>query len=247
MQPVLLSAMVSSVWFCCCSGPGTDTQLRPGCDPLVFMLKGVTLQGLVWGSYEAIFLPLVPPRRGSKNTGLEIYQERKGQRRVLLQDQQYERPRGLNSWPGHRGKVTLGVRSLFPQVCPLLGNRGFLPWWPSVPSLSPMLCSCLSVCLLYYDASQIIDSLAKEEIELIITMIIYSNLESRVLNTNTVKPIPIPWQWTSSGRKLEIKQYFNVFWYKWFSQNVHIYLQWESINGKWCIFLLKNVLMSVER
>ena len=32
-----------SVWFCCFSGPGAETQLKPGCH----RLKGVVMQGLV--------------------------------------------------------------------------------------------------------------------------------------------------------------------------------------------------------
>ena len=48
-----------------------------------------------------------------------------------------------------KGKVNLGSK-VPPQCCPLLGTWGFEPWWPSVPGLSFLLCSCLSNCPLHH-------------------------------------------------------------------------------------------------
>ena len=54
-----------------------------------------------------------------------------------LHDQRYAR----------EGKVTLGVRTLFPRFCRLLGTRGFPLWWLSVLGPLCLLCPCLSNCI----------------------------------------------------------------------------------------------------
>lgn len=93
------------------------------------MLKGITVQGLVCGSYEAILGPLVPPPRGSPRD-----------QRHAGKEKSWEGLNWMTSDTKGQGCLNCmtndmlgedrppGVRSLFSQLCLLLGTRGFLPW-----------------------------------------------------------------------------------------------------------------------
>ena len=124
--------MALLVWFCCFSGPGTETHQRPRCiwcrsEP--HCPGGLTIMGYSPAPLFAPTLRVSNPhdqqhaRGGEFRGGSEPHEQR------------YARER----------KVTLRARSLFSQFCPLLGTRGFAPWWPSAPGSSSLLCSCRSV------------------------------------------------------------------------------------------------------
>ena len=119
MQLVLTSAMALLVWFC--SFWGLELKHSWG---LEVMFKGEGLRewscrGLSGSPMRPLFGPLCLLQGG------------------LPHDQ----------WYARGGRVTLGMRSLFSKFCSLLGIWGFLPWWPSIPDPSSLLCSHLSYCL----------------------------------------------------------------------------------------------------
>ena len=95
--------------------------------------------------------PFVPPLRGS-TMWLATCQGRKGQGRVWITDQWYERSRGLNymTFLPKRRKGYPGGKFLLYNSS-LLGTWGFVPWWHTLPGLYFLLCLYLSNCPLQSD------------------------------------------------------------------------------------------------
>lgn len=96
-------------------------------------------------------------------------------------------------------------------------------------------------------ASEIIDSLAKEEIGVKLQMIICSNLENRVLSTNTIKPHPFLGT-KHFCRKKEKRKCFNVSWCFRYSHKMFtcIYNERTSMRDE-VFFFLKNVLRTLVK